>query len=146
MTLKHFSAALAACVLLTTPAAHAGILEELLALPSIQKLLARTSDIQSTLQKCADGGYKQINAKLCQDAEAALRLSRVPPELRAVLSSPKGSASLRDLCLGVQATPAQDTYLCAELMEGDPVFKQQALAERNTRAQRKIQAGAESPR
>lgn len=102
MAFKHFSAAIAACMLLTTPASHAGILEDLLALPSVQKLLARTSDIQSVMQRCADGGYKQINAKLCQDAEAAARLSRVPPELRAVLSSPKGSASLRDLCLGVQ--------------------------------------------
>ena len=58
-----------------------------------------------------------------QQAEQAARLAKVPPELRAVLAVPAASTSLRDLCLAVQASKTQETYLCAELGKADTSFK-----------------------
>jgi len=118
--------ALVAAHLVTSPVAHAGVIEELLALPAIQSLLGRLPDVQATLQRCAsEGRYRQRNAAVCQQAENASRLAKMPLELRAVLAMPAASASIRELCLAVQSGPTQNSYLCAELAKADLGFKTQ---------------------
>ncbi len=104
------------------PVAQAGILEDLLARPAIQALLGRQSDIQGMLQKCVDSAYRKRNEASCQQVEDANRLAKVPPELRAVLAVPASAASIRELCLAAQVTPARNSYLCAELTKGDLGF------------------------
>lgn len=115
--------ALGLALVLSTPSAQAGILEDLLASPAIQSLLVRVPELQATMQRCADAKYKQRNTAACVQAENAARLAKVPPEVRAVLSMPASAASLRDLCLAVQQTKMQETYLCAELGKADTGFK-----------------------
>ncbi|MEO6624514.1 MAG: hypothetical protein ABIN37_06755 [Burkholderiaceae bacterium] len=115
--------ALGLALFLSIPAAQAGILEDLLAVPAIQSLLGRVPELQATVQRCTDARYKQRNAGTCLQAENAARLARVPAELRAVLSVPASAASLRDLCLAVQQTKMQETYLCTELGKADTGFK-----------------------
>ncbi|GEM_PF-1438088 len=117
--------ALVAAQFVASPVANAGVMEELLALPAIQSLLGRLPDVQATLQRCADVRYKQRNAGLCQQAESASRLAKMPLELRAVLAVPAASASIRELCLAVQSGPTQNSYLCAELAKADLGFKTQ---------------------
>ena len=113
----------AALLLAFAPQTQAGVLEDLLAVPAIQALLGRAPDLQAAVQKCADAKYKQRNANACLQAENAARLAKVPAELRAVLAVPASAASLRDLCLAVQQTKVQETYLCAELGKADTGFK-----------------------
>ena len=115
--------ALGLALILSIPAAQAGILEDLLASPAIQSLLVRVPELQATLQRCTDARYRQRNTASCVQAENAARLARVPPEVRAVLSVPASAASLRALCLAVQQTNMQETYLCAELGKADTGFK-----------------------
>ena len=115
--------ALGLALILSIPVAQAGILEDLLASPAIQSLLNRVPELQSTVQRCADARYRQRNTAVCVQAENAARLAKVPPEVRAVLSVPASAASLRDLCLAVQQTNMQETYLCAELGKADTGFK-----------------------
>ena len=110
-------------LLLSVPIAQAGVLEDLLASPAIQSLLNRVPELQATVQRCADAKYRQRNAAACVQAENAARLAKVPAEVRAVLSVPASAASLRDLCLAVQQTKVQETYLCAELGKADTGFK-----------------------
>ena len=115
--------ALGLALIFSFPAAQAGILEDLLASPAIQSLLNRVPELQATVQRCADARYRQRNTAVCVQAENAARLAKVPPEVRAVLSVPASAASLRDLCLAVQQTNMQETYLCAELGKADTGFK-----------------------
>ena len=115
--------ALGLALIFSFPAAQAGILEDLLASPAIQSLLNRVPELQATVQRCADVRYRQRNTAVCVQAENAARLAKVPPEVRAVLSVPASAASLRDLCLAVQQTNMQETYLCAELGKADTGFK-----------------------
>ena len=115
--------ALGLALILSIPVAQAGILEDLLASPAIQSLLNRVPELQATVQRCADAKYRQRNAAACVQAENAARLAKVPAEVRAVLSVPASAASLRDLCLAVQQTKVQETYLCAELGKADTGFK-----------------------
>jgi hypothetical protein len=138
---------------IAAPAAHAGIIEDLLSKPAIQALLGRLPDVQSTIKSCADARYQQRNVKLCQEAAEAARVASVPADLRAVLATPNGSASIRQLCLAAQGTPVQESYLCAELAKADPPFKAQleqqrivAAQEKAIQVQRAIGAGAEQSR
>lgn len=138
-------ASLALAAALSAPLAHASFLEDLLARPAIQRLLGRQAELQVTVKNCSDPTFRQRNLAACQQAEQAARLAAMPPELRAVMSVPASSASLRELCvMATQAMPPRkDTYLCAELFKADAGFK--ALAEE---AQRKEQSriSAEDPR
>lgn len=128
------------CLALMLPSAHAGLLEDLLALPAIQALLGRQPDIQTVLKRCADARYRQANAASCQQAEQADRLARVPAELRAVLAVPAAAASLRELCLSAQAGPLRSSYLCAELGKADQSFL--LLAEQQRKAAEQTQREA----
>ncbi len=104
-------------------AAQAGIVEDLLAVPAIQSLLGRIPELQAAVQRCANTGFRQRNTAICEQAESAARLARVPPELRTLLSTPAAAASIRELCLAVQSTAVQNSYLCAELAKADSGFK-----------------------
>jgi len=117
-------------------AAQAGVIEDLLASPAIQSLLGRQPELQTILQRCTEARYRQRNTAVCKQADEASRLAKIPPDLRAVLASPAASASIRELCLGAQATPTSSTYLCTELGKADVGFA--ALAEEY---RRNVQSG-----
>lgn len=121
-------ALLMVAVLLTAqPAAQAGVIEDLLAIPAIQSLLGRIPELDSLVKRCQNITYKQRNATLCQQATQAYQLAKMPPELRAVMSTPPAAASLRALCLAAVGTPAYNGYLCTELYRFDDTFKTQTL-------------------
>ncbi len=131
--MNHLSKFLAALVLAASfNAAQAGIIEDLLAVPAIQSLLGRQPELQTMVQRCTDARYRQRNAALCKQTDEASRLSKIPPDLRAVLASPAASASIRALCLGAQATAAGNTYLCTELAKAEVGFA--ALTDEQRRA------------
>lgn len=130
---------LSVCLL---PAAHAGLLEDLLAVPAIQQLLGRQPDLQATVKRCADAKFRQGNATACQQADQADRLLRMPPELRAVLASPSAAASLRELCLAAQTSPQKNSYLCAELVKADQSFFTAAEQQRKAAAEAEAQRRA----
>ena len=115
---------------LAWPMANAGLIEDLLAIPAIQSLLGRQPELQAVVQKCVDVRYKQRNPTVCQQAEEANRLAKMPPELRAVLANPTTAKSLRELCLAVQAGALNNSYLCAELYKAESGFKAQADQQR----------------
>ena len=133
--------ALSLLFLLGGPVAQAGVIEDLLAKPAIQSLLGRQADLQSVLRSCGEARYRQRNTKACQEAEEAARVARIPPELRAVLATPNASASMRQICLAVQGTPAQASYLCVEMGKADPAFNTQLEQQRAAVAQQLIQQG-----
>ncbi len=110
--------------------AQAGILEDLLALPAIQSLLGRLPELPVITRNCADPAFKQRNLTLCQQAEQAAQLAKMPPELRAVMATPPAAASLRELCLAAIGTPAYDGYLCSELYKFDETFQKQSQLQR----------------
>lgn len=130
--MRHLRDLLMLAVVLITPVAQAGILEDLLAIPAIQSLLGRQPDLQATVKRCADARFRQANMTACQQAEQAERLARMPPELRAVLAVPASASSIRELCLVAQGGPKQNSHLCAELSKADSSF--QSLAEQQRRA------------
>lgn len=107
------------CVL--TPV-HAGILEDLLAVPAIQSLLGRLPDLPAISRNCADPTFKQRNATYCQQVEDAAKLAQMPTELRLLMAQPRSAASLRELCLGAVGRPIENTYLCAELYKAERGF------------------------
>lgn len=117
---------LAAAMLMAHPAAQAGLIEDLLALPAIQSLLGRIPELEPLVKRCDDPVYRQRNLELCQRATQAAELAKMPPELRAVMASPPAAASLRQLCVAVIGQPAQSSYLCAELGKFDTAFQDQA--------------------
>lgn len=120
--------------------AHAGVIEDLLARPAIQALLGR-QDLGTIVQRCTDAVYRQANITSCQLADEANRLARMPLELRLVLARPAAAASIRELCLAAQVTPARDTYLCKELAAADLEFaamsKRADVARQQAEAQEK---------
>ncbi len=109
---------------------QAGIIEDLLARPGIQAMLARQSDVRSILARCADPYYQQRNAGACRQADEARRLASMPSELRMVMSRPQSAAALRELCLAVQGAPLQNSFLCAELYRAEWDFRQSADQQR----------------
>lgn len=118
---------LAAAMLTAQPAAQAGVIEDLLAIPAIQSMLGRLPDLDPLVKRCEDAAYRQRNPTLCQQATQAAQLAKMPPELRAVMATPAAAASLRALCLAAIGTPAYNGYLCTELSRFDETFKMQSL-------------------
>ena len=96
--------------------------------------------------RCNDARYKQREAKLCQQAEEASRLARMPAELRFVMSNPTAAASMRELCLAVQSTPVRNSYLCVELARADVAFGVQVQQQQQAEEQLRQQQNRESPR
>lgn len=133
-------------VLSAAPVAQAGVIEDLLAIPAIQSLLGKLPELQSAVVRCNDARYKQREAKLCQQAEEASRLARMPAELRFVMSNPTAAASMRELCLAVQSTPVRNSYLCVELARADVAFGVQVQQQQQAEEQLRQQQNRESPR
>ncbi len=131
-------------VLSATPFAQAGIIEDLLAIPAIQSLLGKLPELQSVVLRCNDVRYKQREAKLCQQADEASRLARMPAELRFVMSNPTSAASMRELCLAVQPTAARNSYLCVELVKADVAFSVQVQQQQQGLEQLRMQQNRES--
>jgi hypothetical protein len=130
------------CIFLALSSASASAqpsrLEQLLANPAVQALLSRQGDLDSTVVKCRDAAFRRSNAAVCQQADDAIRITSLPVELRVLLSKPQSAASIRELCIGVQGMPMQESYLCAELFRAEPVFRQQAEQARIQAAQDRI--------
>lgn len=118
--------------------ARAGLIEDLLARPAIQSLLGQP-DLKALMQRCSDASYRQKNAAICQQVEAANRLARIPPEVRSLLASPASAASIRELCLAVQVTSARNSYLCKELTIADLDFAALARNADTARQQQQVQ-------
>lgn len=113
----------AGCALHT---AQAGILEDLLALPAIQSLLNRTSELPSISRKCENIHFRLANGNLCLQATQATLLAKMSPQLRSLMAHAPSAQSIRELCVGAIGTPVQGSYLCAELAKTDSVFQAQA--------------------
>ncbi len=122
----RLSMILATVMLTAQPAAQAGIVEDLLAIPAIQSMLGRLPELEPLVKRCENLAYQQRNPALCQQAIQAYQLAKMPPELRAVMSTPPAAASLRALCLAAIGTPAYNGYLCTELYRFDATFKEQS--------------------
>ena len=108
---------------LINPAAAAGKLEELLAIPAIQALLSKQVDLATSLGRCKDVAYAQKNTVACQQAIQAQNLARLSPELRSILTKPALAASIRELCGVAYGTPKQNSVLCNELFVADPSYE-----------------------
>jgi hypothetical protein len=117
------------------------VIEDLLARPAIQALLGR-QDLATVVQRCADAANRQKNLAACQLADEANRLARIPLELRLLLARPAAAASIRELCLAAQVTPARDTYLCKELTTADLEFAALSKSAETARQQAEAQEKA----
>ncbi|MEO8542185.1 MAG: hypothetical protein ABI434_01315 [Burkholderiaceae bacterium] len=106
--------------------AQAGILEDLLAVPAIQALLGRSSELPTIARKCENVQFRTANNTFCQQARQAELLTKMPPQLRMLMAHAPSAQSLRQLCIGAIGTPTQGSYLCAELAKSDSVFQAQA--------------------
>lgn len=115
--------AFASMLVIAHPVAQAGLIEDLLAVPAIQSLLGRLPELNPLVKQCEDISYKQRNPALCQQAEQAAKLAKMPPELRAVMATPQAAASLRQLCIAAIGKPAYNSYLCTELVKVDETIK-----------------------
>ena len=98
--------------------AHAGLLDDLLKNPSIQGLMGRT-DLTTMAAACRDPAYRQRNAVQCTNMESALILTRLPTEMRVLMSNTQSANSLREICAAVQGQPQTNSYLCAELRKAE---------------------------
>ncbi len=133
------------------PPAHAGILEEMLAIPAIQGLLGRLPELPVLTRNCEDPAFKQRNVTFCQQVEGTARLANMPHELRQLMAQPKAAASLRELCLAANGGPTQNSYLCAELYKADTNFgslaeQRRQWSQQPTPEQVRQQQNRESPR
>lgn len=116
---------LAAALVGMAPLAHANLVEQLLALPAIQNLLNRVPELQALAQQCGNPAYRQRNIEPCQRADQAAALSRMPPQLRALMANPVMANSLRELCVAAVGT-GRTSYLCVELSKADAQFLMRA--------------------
>ncbi len=98
--------------------ANAGLLDDLLKNPSIQGLMGR-ADLNTLVAACRDPAYRQANAAQCANMENALILSRLPNEMRVLMSNTQSANSLREICAAVQGQPPGNSYLCAELRKAE---------------------------
>ena len=98
--------------------ANAGLLDDLLKNPSIQGLMGRT-DLTTMAAACRDPAYRQTNFTQCTNMENALILSRLPTEMRVLMSNTQSANSLREICAAVQGQPQTNSYLCAELRKAE---------------------------
>ncbi len=118
MPSKIFALVLGLTVTSISLHAHAGLLDDLLRNPSIQGLMGR-SDLTTMVAACRDPAYRQANAAQCVNMENALVLSRLPTEMRVLMSNPQSANSLREICAAVQRQPQTNSYLCAELRKAE---------------------------
>ncbi len=116
----------AACLVIVSAIAQAGIIEDLLAVPAIQSLLGRLPELPTLVRNCEEPGYKQRNLTFCQQAEQAALLANMPFELRAVMARKDSANSLRELCVAAIGTLPNQSYLCAELYKFDANFQLQS--------------------
>ena len=98
--------------------ANAGLLDDLLKNPSIQGLMGR-ADLTTMAAACRDPAYRQTNFAQCNNMENALILSRLPTEMRVLMSNAQSANSLREICAAVQGQPQTNSYLCAELRKAE---------------------------
>ena len=118
MRSKKFALVLGLTVTLFSLQAQAGLLDDLLKNPSIQGLMGR-SDLTTMVAACRDPAYRQANPAQCANMENALILSRLPNEMRVLMSNAQSANSLREICAAVQGQAQTNSYLCAELRKAE---------------------------
>ena len=118
MRAKKFAAGLGLAIGFFSLQVHAGLLDDLLKNPSIQGLMGR-SDLTTMVAACRDSAYRQANSAPCTNMENALVLSRLPNEMRVLMSNSQSANSLREICAAVQGQPQTNSYLCAELRKAE---------------------------
>ena len=118
MQSKKFAHVLGFIVTFSVAQTHAGLLDDLLKNPTIQGLMGR-SDLNTMAAACRDTAYRQANAPQCTNMENALILSRLPNEMRVLMSNAQSASSLREICAAVQGLPQNNSYLCAELRKAE---------------------------
>lgn len=118
MQSRKFAAGLGLAIGFLSLQAHAGLLDDLLKNPGIQGLMGR-SDLTTMVAACRDPAYRQANAAQCVNIENALVLSRLPTEMRVLMSNAQSANSLREICAAVQGQPQTNSYLCAELRKAE---------------------------
>jgi hypothetical protein len=116
--------------LLFATSAQANFIEQILSNPRIQALLGKPAEILSQSQQCKNVSFKNANTQLCADVANAEIASKMPFEMRTVMTNRTSSQALRDLCLAAQTTGQQNNYLCAELSKADKDFAAAAAAAR----------------
>ena len=97
---------------------QAGLLDDLLRNPTVQGLMGR-SDLNTMVAACRDPAYRQANAAQCTNMENAVILTRLPTEMRVLMSNTQSANSLREICAAVQGQPQTNSYLCAELRKAE---------------------------
>ena len=117
-TTSALAAGLAAALAGLSLPANAGLLDDLLKNPSIQGLMGRT-DLTTMSAACRDPAYRRTNFAQCTNIENALILSRLPTEMRVLMSNAQSANSLREICAAVQSQPQTNSYLCAELRKAE---------------------------
>jgi hypothetical protein len=118
MQYKRLAQALGFSLTFLAGQAHAGLLDDLLKNPTIQGLMGR-SDLNTLVAACRDPAYRQANPTQCTNMENALVLSRLPNEMRVLMSNAQSASSLREICAAVQGQPSANSYLCAELRKAE---------------------------
>ena len=118
MQARKFAVVLGLIVTFSSLQTHAGLLDDLLKNPSILGLMGRT-DLNTQVAACRDPAYRQANAGQCVNMENALILSRLPNEMRVLMSNAQSANSLREICAAVQGQPQTNSYLCAELRKAE---------------------------
>ena len=118
MQARKFAVGLGMAISFVSLQLHAGLLDDLLKNPSIQGLMGR-SDLTTMVAACRDTAYRQANSAQCTNVENALVLSRLPTEMRVLMSNTQSANSLREICAAVQGQPQANSYLCAELRKAE---------------------------
>ncbi len=118
MQSRKFELALGLAVALIGLQANASLLDDLLKNPSIQGLMGR-ADLNTMVAACRDPAYRQANATQCANMENALILSRLPNEMRVLMSNTQSANSLREIGAAVQGQAPTNSYLCAELRKAE---------------------------
>lgn len=118
MKLKKLAWILGIATIFPVAQAHAGVLDDLLKNPTIQGLMGR-SDLNTMAAACRDPSYRRANSTQCVNMENALVLSRLPTEMRVLMSNAQSANSLREICAAAQGQPAANSYLCAELRKAE---------------------------
>ncbi len=113
-----------------TTTAYANWIEQILNNPRVQALIGKPAEVLNQVQLCNNPAYRRSNAQACADADSASIASKMPLEMRLVMTNKNSAKALRDLCLAAQTTVQQGNYLCAELAKADKDFALAAGAAR----------------
>ena len=118
------------CFVTFPASAQVNVIEQILNNPRVQALLGKPAEILNQSKQCEAPNFRRGNTQLCTDVDNAASASKMPFEMRTVMTNRTSAQALRDLCIAAQTTPQQSNYLCAELGKADKNFAAAAAAAR----------------